>query len=308
MRNRFVNALLNIAETYDDIYLLTGDLGYNVIAPFIEKYPERYINVGIAEQNMTGVAAGIAMMGKTVFTYSIANFPSLRCLEQIRNDVAYHNANVKIVSVGAGFGYGQLGMSHHATEDVAIMRSLPNMVVCSPGDPIETELCTKLLYEYKGPCYLRLGKGGEKSFLPKAMNIKIGDSIMLKEGTKIAILSSGPILEEAFNAWEELNRIGLSTGLYSFPFVKPIDEYQIEKCATDYDIIVTVEEHNKLGGFSSAVSEVICKMRTRKAYQITIALDDCYTSTVGNQKYLRKEYKLDSDSIVKLVLAAFHNN
>src|SRR5712691_3932084 len=155
MRNAFFRALYALAERDERIHLVVGDLGFGVVEPFAERFPERFLNVGVAEQNMTGVEAGLALCGAVVFTYSIGNFPTLRCLEQIRNDICYHEANVKVVSVGGGFSYGSLGMSHHATEDLAIMRALPGMVVVAPGDPIEAACATRAVAAYDGPCYLR---------------------------------------------------------------------------------------------------------------------------------------------------------
>src|SRR5712691_10038528 len=161
MRPAFFRALPELAAADERVNLVVGDLGFGVVEPFVERFPARFFNAGVAEQNMTGIAAGLALSGKTVFTYSIANFPTLRCLEQIRNDVCYHNANVKVVAVGGGFAYGALGMTHHATEDLAIMRALPGMVVVAPGDPLETELATRAIVSHSGPCYLRLGRAGE---------------------------------------------------------------------------------------------------------------------------------------------------
>src|SRR5438874_9377638 len=143
MRTAFVDTLCELAERDDRIWLLCGDLGYSILERFADRFPERYVNVGVAEQNMTGVAAGLALCGKVVFTYSIANFPVMRCLEQIRNDVCYHDANVKVVAVGGGFAYGALGMTHHATEDLAVLRALPRMTVVAPGDPVETDAAVR---------------------------------------------------------------------------------------------------------------------------------------------------------------------
>ena len=162
MRNTFVDTLCKLVTNNKNIYLMTGDLGFGVLNKFIENNPENFINAGIAEQNMAAVAAGMALEGKTVFTYSIANFPTLRCLEQIRNCIAYHNANVKIVSIGAGFAYGAAGMTHHATEDLSIMRAIPNMKVFSPADPNEAAAVTIAAYNIDKPCYIRLGKGREQ--------------------------------------------------------------------------------------------------------------------------------------------------
>src|SRR5438445_5755899 len=152
MRNAFFRALYALAERDERVFLIVGDLGFGVTEPFAQRFPERYLNAGVAEQNMTGIAAGLALSGKIVFTYSIANFPILRCLEQIRNDVCYHHANVKVVAVGGGLAYGALGSTHHATEDIAIMRPLPRMVVVAPGDPVEAELLTRAIAREAGPC------------------------------------------------------------------------------------------------------------------------------------------------------------
>ena len=142
MRTAFINQLIEEAKSNDKIFLLVGDLGFSVVEPFAEQFPERYLNVGIAEQNMAGIAAGLAMEGYCVYIYSIGNFPTLRCMEQIRYDICYHNLNVKIVAVCGGYAYGSLGASHHATEEIGMLRTIPNMVVCAPGDPVEAKAIT----------------------------------------------------------------------------------------------------------------------------------------------------------------------
>ena len=179
MRDTFVRTLITLAKNNPNIELFTGDLGFGVLKPFWEQLPDQFVNAGIAEQNMTAAAAGAAGEGKIVFTYSIGNFPTLRCLEQIRNDCAYHDANVKIVCVGGGFVYGSLGMSHQATEDIAVMRALPNVAVLCPGDPAEAEAATKAIAEYPGTCYLRLGRGGEKRIHKGIDDFKIGQAIRI---------------------------------------------------------------------------------------------------------------------------------
>ena len=161
MRDAFIETLIDLARRDQDVLLLTADLGFGVLDRFARELPRQFLNVGVAEQNMTGIAAGLALEGKTVFTYSIGNFNTLRCLEQIRNDLCYHQAKVKIVSIGGGFCYGPLGVSHHATEDLAIMRALPRMTVVAPGDVTETILATRSIYQTPGPGYLRLGRGND---------------------------------------------------------------------------------------------------------------------------------------------------
>src|SRR5437879_1465688 len=187
MRDTFVSALLELARKDTRISLLTGDLGFGVLDKFSSELPRQYVNVGVAEQNMTGVAVGMALTGRIVFTYSIGNFPTLRCLEQIRNDVCYHEANVKVVTVGGGFAYGGLGISHHATEDLAVMRALPNMVVVAPGDPVETDAATRAVALGRGPSYLRLGRAGERAVHIAPLRFELGKAIVVREGGDLTL-------------------------------------------------------------------------------------------------------------------------
>ena len=296
MRDAFVKTIVEIAKKNKNVELVTGDLGFGVLKPFWEQCPNQFTNAGIAEQNMTGLAAGMALSGKIVFTYSIGNFPTLRCLEQIRNDCAYHNANVKIVCVGGGFSYGSLGMSHQATEDIAIMRALPNVAVFAPGDLVEAEEITKAIVNYPGTCYLRLGRGGEKRIHDKIENFEIGKALKIKDGKDIAIFSTGAIFDEVIEAYDELVKNGISPIVYTFPTIKPIDKETIINIAKQCNFIFTVEEHNVVGGFGSAVSEVVAELGNSKAIVEVIGLHDLYSSKVGNQKFLRKEYCLYKSS------------
>ena len=303
MRDTFVAALIKEAEKNRNIELVTGDLGFGVLKPYWEKLPDQFTNAGIAEQNMTGIAAGMALEGKTVFTYSIGNFPTLRCLEQIRNDCAYHEANVKIVCVGGGFVYGSLGMSHHATEDIAVMRALPNVTVVCPGDLVEAEAATRAIVNYPGTCYLRLGRGGEKRIHDKIDGFEIGKAIKIRDGSRAAIFSTGGMLDNAFAAATQLNGDGISAAQISFPTVKPIDRDMILEYADRCELIVTCEEHNVVGGFGSAVAEVMAEVKT-KARLMRIGLDDTYSCIVGTQSYLREQYGMGVENIVKKVKEA----
>ena len=305
MRDTFVRTLIEEAKKDKNIELITGDLGFGVLKPYFEQLPNQFTNAGIAEQSMTGIAAGMALCGKTVFTYSIGNFPTLRCIEQIRNDCAYPHANVKIVCVGGGFVYGSLGMSHHATEDIAIMRSLPEVTVVCPGDLVEAAEATKAIAHMNGTAYLRLGRGGEKRIHDKIDNFQIGKAIKIQEAKsdckiKIALFSTGAILDEATDAAKMLEDDGIGVEEYSFHTVKPIDKDVILDCAKKYDYIVTVEEHNIIGGFASAVSEVLSES-DEKSKLIKIGLHDEYCSKVGNQKYLRAQYGMVAEDIVNKV-------
>lgn len=305
MRDTFVKTLIEEAKKDKNIELITGDLGFGVLKPYFEQLPNQFTNAGIAEQNMTGVAAGMALCGKTVFTYSIGNFPTLRCIEQIRNDCAYPHANVKIVCVGGGFVYGSLGMSHQATEDIAILRALPEVTVVCPGDLVEAAEATKAIAHTPGTVYLRLGRGGEKRVHDKIDNFQIGKAIKIREAKadcnkKVALFSTGAILDEVTEAAGILEKEGIGVEEYSFHTVKPIDKDVILDCANRYDYIVTVEEHNVIGGFASAVSEVITDS-DENVRLIKIGLNDEYCSKVGNQKYLRAQYGMTAQDIVNKV-------
>ena len=302
MRDAFVRALMREAAADPRLTLITGDLGFGVLKPFWETYPDQFVNAGIAEQGMTGLAAGLARTGRTVLTYSIGNFPTLRCIEQIRNDCAYHDANVKIVCVGGGFVYGSLGMSHHATEDMAVLRALPGVTVFTPGDPAEVEAVVPVMLRTPGTCYLRLGRGGEPMLhdgpvtdwtLPRALT--------LRQGTDVALLSAGGILTQTVSAARLLQEQGVSAEVVSFPCLKPIDREKLMELAGRFRHLVTVEEHSIVGGFGSAVCEVIAE--TGMPCRVhRIGMEDVYSCIVGTQQYLRSQYRMDDRAICERTL------
>jgi transketolase len=299
MRNTFVQTLTEIAEQDPRVWLLCGDLGYSVLEGFAARFPDRYVNVGVAEQNMTGVAAGLAMAGKIVFTYSIANFPLIRCLEQIRNDVCYHNLPVKVVSVGGGLSYGSAGYSHHGVEDLAMARVLPNMTVVAPGDPVETRLATRALAADPGPGYLRLGKAGEPIVHTSEPDFRLGGAIRVREGADATLLSTGGMLQSVVRAADRLAERGIHAGVLSLPTVQPIDGDAVEAAARATPLLVTVEEHGP-GGLGSAVAEVLadrgCAARLRMMH-----LPRGAQPAAGTQESLRAMAGLDVDDIVRTV-------
>ena len=301
MRDTFFKTLTELATENKNIEVVTGDLGFGVLRPFWETHPNQIINAGIAEQNLTSVAAGMALEGKTVFTYSIGNFPTLRCLEQIRNDCAYHNADVKIICVGGGFVYGSLGMSHHATEDIAVMRSLPNVTVLCPGDLVEAEAVTRAIAKHPGTCYVRLVRGCEKKIHESLPDFEIGKAIPVKKGEKVAIFSTGAIFEEIADACSVLENSGITPTVYTFPTVKPIDKEVIRSVSETHEIIVTCEEHNLSGGFGSAVAEVLAELPSH-ARLLRIGMNDEYSTLVGDQKYLRDQYGMSGKKIAEKIL------
>jgi transketolase len=301
MRDAMTRVLCELAAQDPNLVLVTGDLGFGVLNEFQERFPKQFINAGVAEQNMTGLATGLALSGKTVFTYSIGNFPTLRCLEQIRNDACYHNANVKIIAIGGGFTYGSLGISHHATEDLAILRALPDITVMAPGDPLEAAAATRTIYETPGTCYLRLGRGGESAVHKGLASIALGKALKLCDGKDLAIISTGGILKNAYEARNYLYDKGHCTALYSMHTIKPFDKELINSIASSYKYIATVEEHTVVGGLGSAVAEVMAQLPSPRARLKMIGLQDCFSSVVGDQEYLRGIYGLSIDAIVNTI-------
>jgi transketolase len=292
MRTAFIQQLIEEATTNENIFLLVGDLGYSVVEPFAQLFPDRFLNVGIAEQNMTGVAAGLAKEGYNVFTYSIGNFPTLRCMEQIRYDVCYHNLSVKIVAVGGGYAYGPLGVSHHTTEDIGMLRTIPNLLVCAPGDPIETKMITSYLSNNNNPGYLRLGKAGEPIVHATNTQLTFGKIFLLKEGTNdTAILTTGGMLHYAA---EQLTKNNEAHSLYSVPVIKPLDKQSLLQIALKFKNIITLEEHQKSGGFGSAILEALNELRNEQLLNSMplvkiVAIPDEFIGYAGSQNFLRKE-------------------
>ena len=301
MRTAFIKALVDYARADKRIFLLVGDLGYSVVEPLSEEFPDRFINVGVAEQNMTGVAAGLALSGKIVFTYSIANFPTLRCLEQIRNDVCYHEANVKIIAIGGGFSYGAQGVTHHGTEDLAIMRVLPNMCVVAPGDPVETALATRAIVERPGPCYLRLGKAREPVVHAAPPDFQLGRAITVKHGDDITVITTGGMLFNVMQAAEQLEQHGISVRVLSMHTLKPLDIEAVMAAAKQTGRIIAVEEHSVIGGLGSAVADVIAESDNLQTAFKRLGIGDVFSHKVGSQDFLRQAHGLSLQAIIEAV-------
>jgi len=297
MRSAFIEELTRLARLDRNIVLVVGDLGFGVVGKFAEELPAQFVNAGVAEQNMTGLAAGMAMSGRTVLTYSIANFPVIRCLEQIRNDVCYHDANVKIVAVGGGMAYGSLGMTHHATEDLAIMRAMPNMVVLAPNDPVEAKLATRAAVEHRGPVYLRLGKQGEKRVHATDPEFRIGKSIRMREGEDATLIVTGGLLQNTMEAADLLGAKGIQAAVISAPSVKPFDPQPLDTSTP----VFTIEEHSIIGGLGGAVAEIVAESGANITFKRIGLPGEQFSSKVGDQDYLRREFGLDPDGIALTV-------
>lgn len=297
MRDHFIKQLHALAENDPKIMLITGDLGFGVFNQYREERGSQFLNAGVAEQNMTTIATGMALEGYKTFTYSIGNFPTLRCLEQIRNDAAYHGANVNVISIGGGFSYGSLGISHHATEDLAIMRSLPDVTSVAPCGHWETMEATKAIAALPGTCFLRLDKDFGDDSPRNGETFELGKARILREGQDCSIIVCGGILSEAQKAAEKLSEAGIETRIISMHTIKPFDSASVIKAALETGAIVTLEEHTLHGGLGSAVAESLLDAGVSPKRFLRIGLEAGFSSIVGSQSYLRSRYKMDCDSI-----------
>jgi transketolase len=301
MRTAFIKELFELAKLDERIVLIVGDLGFGVVTPFMEQLPRQFLNAGVAEQNMTGMAVGMALSGKITLTYSIANFPTLRCLEQVRNDICYHNANVKVVSVGGGFTYGAMGATHHAIEDLAVMRAIPGLVIVAPGDPIEARAATRAIIAHQGPCYVRLGKAGEPVVHSTAIDFELGKAICMREGQDATLISIGGILQNAVRAAERLAQEGIETRLLSMHTLKPLDIEAVLAAARETQAIFTIEEHSILGGLGTAVAEVLAEAEGIKAPLKRIGVPPAFSPHIGSQEYMQQCHGLTDEAITKTV-------
>ena len=302
MKEMFFGALSELAQTDERIFFITGDLGFGAVEGFQKRFPKQFLNAGVAEQNVTGLATGLALEGRIVFTYSIANFPILRCLEQIRNDAAYHGANVNVVSIGGGFSYGALGMSHHATEDLAIMRALPEVAVVAPGDSWEAVEATKAVAARPGVCYLRLDKSAAPDSRSQGETFQLGRARIIRRGARVALVTCGGVLGEVLLAADILRQRGTGPTVVSVHTIKPLDAKTLIDLAASHEIVVTVEEHGLAGGLGSAVLEVLSDAAAMPSRLVRIGIDgSSYVSVVGSQEYLRRHCGLDALSIVERV-------
>ncbi len=302
MRSTFISTLLDVAEQDPNVWLLCGDLGYSVLETFQQRFPERFCNVGVAEQNMAGIAAGLAHSGKTVFIYSIGNFPTFRCLEQLRNDVCYHGADVKVVAVGAGFAYGGQGYTHHALEDIAVMSVLPNIEVFVPCDPVEVRLATRAISISRKPAYLRLSRAGE----PVLAREELSDAHrphFLREGGDVVLLTSGAIAANCLAAADILASDGLRAGVVSVPCLKPFDTDFLRRLAGNYRLIVTVEEHILRGGLHAAAIAALASWSSRPpVLGLGVPEASGKISTAGDWDSLLASAGLSSHAIAQRIL------
>lgn len=298
MRDAFVHALTELAEQDSRVMLVNGDLGFGVLTDFIARHPGHYVNAGVAEQNMTAVACGMALAGARAYTYSIGNFPTLRCLEQLRNDVCHHRADVTAVAVGGGFSYGPLGMSHFATEDLAILRALPEMTVVAPSDPWQAYALTQQLHARGGPAYLRLDK--TNAGLPEA-SVELGKARTVRDGGDAVVFSIGGVLGEAMAAAERLASDGVALRVVDLHTLKPFDVETVCDAARRCGHVVTIEEHTVIGGLGAAVAEACLDGGIPLRGFRRIGIADRFPAMVGDQAYLRAAHGVDAGAVAVAV-------
>lgn len=302
MRNSFVRVLMEIAEADKRVFLLTPDMGFSVLESFRNAFPERFVNTGIAEQNTIGVAAGLAMSGYVVYVYSIIPFVTMRCFEQVRVDLAYQQTNVKIIGVGAGYTYGPAGATHHAIEDIAIMRALPNMTVLCPGDPVEVAALLRQAHALPGPVYMRLGKNGEPHLHASEESVRLGYASTLRKGESFALIATSNMLDQAAQWVDGWAAQGIAVELVSMHTIKPFDREAVISLIEREMAIITLEEHSVIGGLGSAVAEIIAESGYGVPF-MRLGIPDQYSHYVGGQMFQRGKFGLldipDLKSLIK---------
>lgn len=298
MRNSYVKTIYELGKTDERIFCLVADIGEYLLRDFKRDFPERFFNVGIAEANMIGIAAGLALCKKIPFVYTIAHFMAARCYEQIKVDLCYQKLNVNIVGVGCGFAYSTAGPSHHSIIDIAIMRALPNMVVLAPSDPIEAAMATQASVDYEGPVYIRMSLTGEKIIHNQDYQYKIGKADILRKGKDVSLISCGSIVNNALRAAQILAKEGIEAKVINMHTLKPIDTEAIIEAMEQTRAIITLEEHSIIGGLGSAVAEVLAETKDKKVLFDRIGLKDTFCCDYGSRDYLYGKYGLSVLDIV----------
>ena len=305
MRNAFARTVTELADHDERVVVLSGDIGNRLFDEFKARHPDRFVNCGVAEANMVGVAAGLAMAGLRPFVYSITPFVTTRVLEQVRVDVCYHELPVSIVGVGGGLSYASLGATHHSCEDIAFMRALPGMSVVCPGDAHEVAGATRAAVAHDGPVYLRLGKKGEPLIHQQEPRFELGRAIPLRTGGQVCLLGTGNIMPVVLEAADLLGeQENASSSVYSFHTVKPLDEELLARVFAEHPLVVTIEEHSLIGGFGAAVAEWLADGRSRSAELLRLGTRDEFMHEAGDQGHARRWYGLTSEEIAARVRAA----
>jgi|SRR5581483_3052226 len=304
MRYAFINTVTKEAKKNKNIYILSADLGYTVFENFKALFPNRFINVGVAEQNLINLATGLALSGKTVFVYSIATFATTKAYEQIKINISNHNLPVIIVGSGAGLSYSEASITHHSLEDISIMRSIPNMSIIAPSDPLQTEWATKFAISYNKPLYLRLGKAGEPKIYKTTNNFIFGEPISLKDGKDLLIIATGNIVYNALEAAKLLAQKGINCLVLDMHTIKPYKKEKIYAYLKNFSHIFTIEEHSIIGGLGSTISEVITSYGMGLKL-ISIGVNDEFVRIIGKHAYLREQLGLSPQKLSERILKEY---
>ena len=296
MRDTLVKQITNLAEKNKKIVVLAGDIGYKLFDNFIKKYPNRFYNCGVAEANMTTVAAGLAIKGFIPITYTIATFNVYKTVEQIKIDICYPNLGVIVVGVGSGLSYADLGATHHALEDIGVLRSIPNLNIVTPADPLELESLVPQIIKKKQPTYLRIGKRGERNIYNTKPKIHFQKWNEIIKGKKICIIGSGNIIINAFDAIKELNKIKIYPSLISAHTIKPLDKLILKRIFKNFKYIVTLEEHSKIGGLASSISEFYIENQYKNKF-LTLNTGENFIIRSGKQQNAISMVELSANKI-----------
>ncbi len=300
MRNAYIKELYELAKEDPNVLGINADNGAIVYDDFRRDFPKQYMNFGIAEANMIAAAAGMASCGKIPFCYTIGAFLAYRALEFIRNDVCYQRQNVKIVGIGSGCAYANLGPTHHTTEDIAILRSMPGLTIFSPASPLESKKATRAAYGWDGPVYIRLGRNGEPEIYEKDYDFVPGKGVVLREGKDVTIIGTGGILVDALDAAKDLEKQGISARVVNIHTIKPLDEEIIQKVAEETQAIVTVEEHSIYGGLGGAVAEVLAEYGKPIRF-CRIGLTD-FVEGYGDPASVKRMNGIDAEAIARAII------
>jgi transketolase len=302
MRNAFADEITSLAAADPSIVLLSGDIGNRLFDRFKEIAPDRFYNCGVAEANMVGVAAGMAMCGLRPVAYTITPFITYRVIEQIRDDLCYHHVPVVLVGTGSGLRYASLGATHHSLEEMAMLRALPGITVLAPADALELRACLRDSLELGGPVYMRIGKKGEPVLHDRQPEHGIGCHFILREGSDVCILAAGVIAANAVEAAQLLGAQGISARVVSVPTVKPLDTRLLEQCFNAYELVASVEEHGLIGGFGAAIAEWYADRETPPLGRLVrIAAEDTFMHVAGETEYAQEHFGISPHAIVRRI-------
>ncbi|EIJ48589.1 putative transketolase [Herbaspirillum sp. GW103] len=304
MRNAFADELTKLGSNDPRVVLLSGDIGNKLFDKFKASNAGRFINCGIAEANMMGVAGGMALSGLRPVVYTITPFTTTRCFEQIRVDACYHNVPVIIVGTGSGLSYAELGPTHHSCEDLAIMRVLPHMTVMAPADEVELRQCLRAALKQDGPVYIRIGKRGEAIVPKQNDHFEIGRSITVRQGADVCLVGTGTLMPTVLEAAELLAGKGIEARVESFHTIKPLDEDTLRQAFSAYGVVAVVEEHSRLGGLGGSIAEWLAQQEPLKGRLLSFGVDDVFMHEIGTQEYARARFGLTADNIAAKVAAA----